>query len=78
LRRPSDSRSSIRSKRRREKGDGVGSLKPCETTKDADAVRRPVPPSFEIEARIEQMLSVGVGESRACRCLRGNAFRAAL
>ena len=30
--------------------------------KEAYAVRRTVPPSAEIEARIEQMLSVGVGE----------------
>ena len=32
------------------------------TMKEAYAVRRTVPPSAEIEARIEQMLSVGVGE----------------
>src|SRR6516164_213019 len=31
--------------------------------KEADAVRRTVPPSAEIEARIDQMLSVGVGEN---------------
>src|ERR1700727_2015401 len=31
--------------------------------KEAYAVRRTVPPSAELEARIEQMLSVGVGES---------------
>jgi putative transposase len=31
--------------------------------KEAYAVRRTVPPSAEIEARIEHMLSVGVGES---------------
>ena len=31
--------------------------------KEAYAVRRTVPPSAEIEARIERMLSVGVGES---------------
>ena len=31
--------------------------------KEAYAVRGTVPPSAEIEARIEQMLSVGVGES---------------
>src|SRR5947209_2902740 len=30
--------------------------------KEAYAVRRTVPPSAEIEARIEHMLSVGVGE----------------
>ena len=44
-------------------GDGVGSLKSCKTTKEAYAVRRTVPPSAEIEARIEHMLSVGVGEN---------------
>jgi hypothetical protein len=31
--------------------------------KEAYAVRRTVPPSAEIEARIEQLLSVGVGGS---------------
>jgi transposase-like protein len=31
--------------------------------KEAYALRRTVPPSAEIEARIEQMLSVGVGEN---------------
>src|SRR6201995_1916036 len=31
--------------------------------KEAQAVRRTVPPSAEIEARIEHMLSVGVGEN---------------
>src|SRR4029079_18407081 len=31
--------------------------------KEAYAVRRTVPPSAEIEARIEHMLSVGVGEN---------------
>src|ERR1700689_4892596 len=31
--------------------------------KEAYAVRRTVPPSAEIEARIEQMLSVGVGDN---------------
>jgi putative transposase len=31
--------------------------------KEAYAVRRTVPPSAEIEARIEQMLSAGVGEN---------------
>jgi hypothetical protein len=35
----------------------------CKTTKEAHAVRRTVPPSAEIEARIEHMLSVGVGEN---------------
>src|SRR5204862_1805868 len=44
-------------------GNGVGSLKSCKTMKEAYAVRRTVPPSAEIEARIEQMLSVGVGEN---------------
>src|ERR687888_1254926 len=42
--------------------NGVGSLKSCKTMKEAYAVRRTVPPSAEIEARIEHMLSVGVGE----------------
>lgn len=31
--------------------------------KEAYAVRRTVPPSAEIEARIEQLLSVGVGDN---------------
>src|ERR671923_236116 len=35
----------------------------CKTMKGAYAVRRTVPPSAEIEARIEHMLSVGVGEN---------------
>ena len=35
----------------------------CKTKKEAYAVRRTVPPSAEIEARIEHMLSVGVGEN---------------
>ena len=39
------------------------SLKSCKTMKEAYAVRRTVPPSAEIEARIEHMLSVGVGEN---------------
>src|ERR687888_141642 len=43
--------------------NGVGSLKSCKTMKEAYAVRRTVPPSAEIEARIEHMLSVGVGEN---------------
>ena len=45
------------------RGNGVGSLKSAKTMKEAYAVRRTVPPSAEIEARIEQMLSVGVGEN---------------
>src|SRR5205807_1272475 len=36
---------------------------PAKTMKEAYAVRRTVPPSAEIEARIEHMLSVGVGEN---------------
>ena len=47
----------------RGQGDGVGSLKSCKTMKEAYAVRRTVPLSAEIEARIERMLSVGVGEN---------------
>src|ERR687887_650828 len=43
--------------------NGVGSLRSCKTMKEAYAVRRTVPPSAEIEARIEHMLSVGVGEN---------------
>ncbi len=35
----------------------------CKPMKEAYAVRRTVPPSAEIEARIEHMLSVGVGEN---------------
>jgi putative transposase len=35
----------------------------CKTMKEAYAVRRTVPPSAEIEARIDQMLVVGVGEN---------------
>jgi hypothetical protein len=62
-------------KRQGGKGDGVGSLKSCETTKEADAARRTVSPSSEMEARIERMLSVGSVKSRASRCLRGNAIR---
>ena len=31
--------------------------------KEAYAVRRTVPPSAEIEARIDQLLALGVGES---------------
>src|SRR6202162_196134 len=43
--------------------DGVGSLKSCKTMKEAYAVRRTVPPSAEIEDRIDQLLAVGVGEN---------------
>jgi transposase-like protein len=35
----------------------------CKTMKEAYAVRRTVPPSAEIEARIDQLLAVGVGEN---------------
>jgi putative transposase len=41
----------------------VGSLKSGKTMKEAYAVRRTVAPSAEIEAQIEQLLSVGVGEN---------------
>ena len=44
-------------------GHGVGSLKSCKTMKEAYAVRRTVPPSAEIEERIDQLLAVGVGEN---------------
>ena len=47
---------------RRCQRDGVGSLKSCKTMKEAYAVRRTVPPSAEIEARIDQLLAVGVGD----------------
>src|ERR687887_770528 len=43
--------------------NGVGSLRSCKTMKEAYAVRRTVPPSAEIEARIDQLLAVGVGEN---------------
>jgi Transposase, Mutator family len=43
--------------------DGVGSLESCKTKKEAYAVRRTVPPSAEIEAQIDQLLAVGVGEN---------------
>ena len=35
----------------------------CQTMKEAYAVRRIVPPSAEIEAQIDQLLAVGVGEN---------------
>src|SRR5215217_3860567 len=41
---------------------GVGSLKSWQTMKEAYAVRRTVPPSAEIEAQIDQLLAVGVGD----------------
>src|SRR5882762_3412064 len=40
--------------------DGVGSLKSCKTTKEAYAVRRTVPPSAEIQASIDRLLSKGM------------------
>src|SRR6202140_618077 len=39
--------------------DGVGSLMSCQTMKEAYAVRRTVPPSAEIQASIEKLLSRG-------------------
>src|SRR6202049_1855665 len=39
--------------------DGVGSLKSCKTMKEAYAVRRTVPPSAEIQASIDKLLSRG-------------------
>src|SRR6202140_2342579 len=39
--------------------DGVGSLKSCQTMKEAYAVRRTVPPSAEIQASIDKLLSRG-------------------
>ena len=41
-------------------GDGVGSLKSCQTMKEAYAVRRTVPPSAEIQASIDKLLSRGM------------------
>src|ERR1700681_4708466 len=40
--------------------DGVGSLKSCKTMKEAYAVRRTVPPSAEIQASIDKLLSRGL------------------
>src|SRR5213082_1844543 len=40
--------------------DGVGSLKSCKTQKEAYAVRRTVPPSAEIQASIDKLLSKGM------------------
>ncbi len=40
--------------------DGVGSLKSCQTMKEAYAVRRTVPPSEEIQASIDKLLSRGM------------------
>src|ERR1700692_1170493 len=39
--------------------DGVGSLMSCQTMKEAYAVRRTVPPSAEIQASIDKLLSRG-------------------
>ena len=40
--------------------DGVGSLKSCQTMKEAYAVRRTVPPSAEIQAEIDKLLGSGL------------------
>ena len=40
--------------------DGVGSLKSCQTMKEAYAVRRTVPPSAEIQANIDKLLGRGL------------------
>src|SRR5438067_3962043 len=40
--------------------DGVGSLRSCQTMKEAYAVRRTVPPSSEIQASIDKLLSRGM------------------
>src|SRR5438270_12305177 len=42
--------------------DGVGSLKSGKTMKEAYAVRRTVPPSAEIQAEIDKLLSKGVDD----------------
>src|ERR1700681_4066123 len=40
--------------------DGVGSLRSCQTMKEAYAVRRTVPPSAEIQAEIDKLLARGM------------------
>ncbi len=40
--------------------DGVGSLKSCQTMKEAYTVRRTVPPSAEIQADIDKLMSKGM------------------
>src|SRR5512135_726204 len=45
------------------RSDGVGSLKSWQTMKEAYAVRRTVPPSAEIEAQIDELLAIGVGDN---------------
>ena len=47
--------------------DGVGSLKSCQTMKEAYAVRRTVPPSAEIQAEIDKLLVAGWSMTRR-RC----------
>src|SRR4051812_11079763 len=42
---------------------GVGSVTSGKTMKEAYAVRRTVPPSAQIEERIDALLAVGVGEN---------------
>jgi hypothetical protein len=42
------------------RSDGVGSLKSCQAMKEADAVRRTVPPSAEIRANIDKLLASGL------------------
>src|SRR5215212_2585507 len=44
-------------------GHGVGSLKSSRPRRETYAVRRTVPPSAEIEAQIDRLLVVGVGEN---------------
>jgi hypothetical protein len=41
----------------------------CKTIEGGYAVKRMVPPSAEIEARIEHVLSIGSVGTRASRCL---------
>ena len=44
--------------------DGVGSLRSCQTMKEAYAVRRTVPPSAEIQASVDKLLARGMVDDR--------------
>jgi len=56
--------------------DGVGSLKSCQTLKEAYAVRRTVPPSAEIQASIDRLLSRGMVDDPQ-KAVRARAARRA-
>ena len=45
--------------------DGVGSLKSCQTMKEAYAVRCTVPPSAEVQAEIDRLLGKGIVMTRS-------------